>query len=151
MRSNAMNVNEYMERDFELLEKRINDVRKAYEQQNPSRTMTQTTEMIDAFQRRFAVEDFLLSKVHQTDSMKSTVEKFFTHRRKIQEILEDMLMLHVSEPDFMKELRQARSAAREYLQFLANEFYPQFTDQVSKDDRNNMSHALEDRFHRYAL
>jgi hypothetical protein len=146
-----MNTNEYMERDFELLEKRIDDVRKAYEQQDPSRTMSQTTEMIDAFQRRFAIEDFLLSKVHQTADMKSAIEKFFIHRRRIREILEDMLKLHVSEPDFMRALKQAGSQAREYLQFLATEFYPQFIDQISEDDRRNMSHALEDRFHRFAL
>jgi len=147
-----MNVNEYMERDFDLLKKRIDDVRKAYEQQDPSRTMSQTTEMFDAFHRRFVLEDFLLGKVkHQTASMKPAIEKFFIQRRRIQDILEEMLMLHVSEPDFMRVLRRAGSAAGEYLRFLANEFYPQFIDQISEDDRNNMSHALEDRFHRLAL
>jgi hypothetical protein len=146
-----MNVNEYMERDFELLDKRIDDVRKAYEQQDPSRTMSQATEMFDAFQSRFALEDFLLSKVHQTASMRSAIEKFFIQRRRIREILEDMLMMHVSEPDFMRCLKRVGSQAKEHLQFLTNEFYPQFIDQMSEDDRKNMAHALEDRFHRFAL
>jgi hypothetical protein len=150
-RSNAMNVNEYMERDFELLEKRIDHVRKAYEHQDPSRTIDQATEMFDAFQRRFATEDFLLSKVHQTASMKSAIEKFNMHRRRIREILEDMLMLHVSEPDFLSALRQAASQAKEYLRFVEDEFVPQCLDQISEDDRKNMSTALEDRFHRFAM
>jgi len=50
-----MNVDEYMDRDFSLLQKRVNDARKAYEQQDPERTMSQSMEMFDAFGRRFAL------------------------------------------------------------------------------------------------
>jgi hypothetical protein len=150
-RRNTMNVNEYMERDFQLLDKRIDDVRKAYEQRDPSRTMSQASEMFDAFQNRFALEDFLLSKVHPTPSMKAASEKFLIQRRRIRELLEDMLMMHVSEPDFIRCLRRVGLQAQEHLHFLSTEFYPQFVDQMSEGDRKNIAHALEDRFHIVAL
>jgi hypothetical protein len=146
-----MNVDEYMDRDFSLLQKRVNDARKAYEQQDPSRTMTQAGEMFDAFGRRFALEDFLLNKVHQTCLMKQTLEKFLSRRAHIHELLEDMLMLHVSEPDFMRSLKRLISESEEYLQFLHHEFKSHVLDQITEADRKNISHALEDRLHKVAF
>jgi len=79
--------------------------------------------------------------------MKPTLEKFLSRRWKVRELLEDMLMLHVSEPDFMRSLNRLISNTEEYLKFVKDEFKPRVIDQITEDDRNNMSHALEDRLH----
>ncbi len=146
-----MNVNEYMDRDYQLLLKRVDDVRKAYELSNPSHTMSQATEMFDAFERRFALEDFLNSKVHETPTMKAAIAKLLIRRQKIRELLEDMLMLHVSEPDFKKSIKVVMTELGEFLKFVKNEFSSEFISKISEGDLKNMSHALEDRIHAIAF
>lgn len=146
-----MDVKEYMQRDFQLLEKRVADVAKAYEHQDPGKTMEKSTEMFDAFNRRFSLEDFLLGKIAVKPSMESSRKTFLTKRREVRERLEDMLMLHVSEPDFFKEIQKILKECEQHLEFLRSIFYPQFLDQLSEEEWSYLATALEDRSHQTAF
>jgi hypothetical protein len=142
-----MDVKDYMQRDFQLLQKRVEDVRKSYQHQDPAKTMTQATEMFDAFSRRFALEDFLFSKIRPTGEMQPVIEKFLKRRRKVRESLEDLLMLHVSEPDFMKGIKELLDDSQAHLDFLHSEFHPGVIDKLPEEEMQNMANALEDRLH----
>jgi hypothetical protein len=146
-----MNLKEYMERDFELLQKRVNDVASAYDHQEPGATMSKATAMFDAFTRRFIVEDFLFTKFIPTAEMKPIIEHMLLRRRKVRDKLEDMLMLHVSEPAFMQDLQDLIRMAEEHLLFLKESFDPNVIDKIDESSMNNMSNALEDRLHRLPL
>ena len=142
-----MNLNEYMDRDFELLRKRVHDVASAYQHQAPGVTMAKSSEMFAAFSRRFAIEDFLLSKFKPTAEMETVIKGMLSKRRKIREKLEDMLMLHVSEPDYMKEIQGLVKSAEEHLKFLTDEFHPHVIEKIDPETAKSMSNALEDRLH----
>ncbi len=146
-----MNLMEYMDRDFELLRKRVHDVSNSYQQQNPGLTMERSSEMFEAFSRRFSIEDFLFSKFKPTPEMKPIIEKMLAKRRVVREKLEDMLMLHVSEPDYMREIQKLVKMAEEHLDFLTKEFHPNVIEKIDEDTAKNMSNALEDRLHRLPL
>ncbi len=146
-----MDTIEFMTRDLELLKKRIHDVSSAYEAQDAGLTMTRSKEMFDAFSKRFSLEDFLLSKFTPSEAMRPHLKAFLDKRRSLRERLEDMLMMHVSEPDYIKEVQKLIHAADEHVKFLESTFHPEVIDKISKDDLANMNHALEDRLHSVAL
>jgi len=47
-----MNVKEYMGREFQLVQKRVDDVGKAYEHMSPGKTMTESEGNFDAHKHR---------------------------------------------------------------------------------------------------
>ncbi|PZM78695.1 MAG: hypothetical protein DKT66_23475 [Candidatus Melainabacteria bacterium] len=146
-----MQLIEYMDRDFELLRKRIADVSHAYSHQDPSLTMDKAKVMFETFSRRFAIEDFLFSKFTPTAEMNVFIKTLLKNRRLLRERLEDMLMLHVSEPDFMKEIQTLLKLSEEHLKFLEQEFQPEVISKLPEADLLNMSNALEDRLHSTAF
>ena len=75
-----MQLIEYMDRDFELLRKRIADVSHAYSHQDPSLTMDKAKVMFETFSRRFAIEDFLFSKFTPTAEMNVFIKTLLKNR-----------------------------------------------------------------------
>lgn len=146
-----MDVKDYMQRDFELLEKHVADVAKAYEHRDPGVTMQRASEMFEAFSRRFSLEDFLLSKIEGRQSNGEVLKTFLARRRKVRERLEDMLMLHVSEPDFLAEIHRILKECELHMQFLRDNFYPEFLDKLTPDEWQYMATALEDRLHQISF
>jgi hypothetical protein len=146
-----MDVKDYMQRDFELLEKHVSDVAKAYQHQDPGVTMQRASEMFEAFSRRFSLEDFLLSKIEGRKSSTDVLKTFLSRRRKVRDRLEDMLMLHVSEPDFLNEIRGILNECELHVQFLRDNFYPEFVDKLTPDQEQYVATALEDRLHQISF
>jgi hypothetical protein len=142
-----VNLKEYMDRDFELLRKRITDVSSAYDNQNPDLTMQKAKAMFESFSHRFAVEDLLLSKITPSAEMTVLIKDLLQKRKLVREQLEGMLMMHVSEPDFEKEIKTLLKLSNEHLNYLEREFHPNVIAKLSESDLANMSNALEDRLH----
>ena len=143
-----VNVKEYMEREFELLQKRVQDVAKAYEHQDPTKTMAESLQMFDAFKRFFALEDFIFSKLRTNAAMQPVIKCFLDERREIREMLEDLLMLHVSEPDFMKGIHHVVEHSKKHLDFVHKELHPKVVDALSPEDWTYLNESFDDRLHK---
>jgi hypothetical protein len=138
---------EYINRDFELLRKRIADVSSAYDHQDPEVTMVKAKAMFDAFYRRFEIEDFLFSKLPPTHETRVLIKTYLKKRLQLSNQLDDMLMLHVSEPDFMTHVRALIIMSKEHQEYSEQEFLPNVIKHLSVSESNNLSNALEDRLH----
>jgi hypothetical protein len=113
--------------------------------------MQRASEMFEAFSRRFSLEDFLLSKIEGRKSSTDVLKTFLSRRRKVRDRLEDMLMLHVSEPDFLNEIRGILNECELHVQFLRDNFYPEFVDKLTPDQEQYVATALEDRLHQISF
>jgi hypothetical protein len=60
-------------------------------------------------------------------------------------------MLHVSEPEFMRQLQLLAATSQEHLQYSEQEFLPNFIGSLSESENSNLSNALEDRLHNSPL
>lgn len=96
------------------------------------------------FWRRFALEDFILCKLKLKADLKPAIERFLKKRREFREILEDILNLHVDEPDFRNEIGNLLDKVRKHMSYRENEFYPQVINPLSESDAKGISEALED-------
>jgi len=68
------------------------------------KVLEKSGEMFDAFYRRFGLEDFILRHVKITSEMLPPLKNFLKVRIHFRENLENILMLHVDEPDFLDEM-----------------------------------------------
>lgn len=93
----------------------------------------------------------MLSKIENRDSKGEVLKTFLARRRKVRDRLEDMLMLHVSEPDFLAEIKHILKECELHIQFLRENFYPEFLDKLTPDEWQYMSTALEDRLHQVSF
>ncbi len=146
-----MKLVEYINRDLELLRKRVVDVSSAYDQRDPEFTMRKAKVMFEAFTRRFDIEDFLFSKLTPAPEMVASIGLYLKKRSGLRNRLEDMLMLHVSEPEFMRQLQLLAATSQEHLQYSEQEFLPNFIGSLSESENSNLSNALEDRLHNSPL
>jgi len=142
-----MDVNEYMYRDLELLRKRVNDVAAAYKHHATALTLEKSKVMFEAFRRRFGLEDFIFSRFEPTADMSLIIRGMLRKREELRERLEDMLMLHVNEPDFSEDVQTLIKLLEEHLNFLRVKFLPEVMMKLPEPTIQYVNHALEDRFH----
>jgi hypothetical protein len=140
-----MDVKLYMNDDLKYIENLVGDLYNNITIWPSEKVLEKTSAMFGAFHKRFALEDFLLIHVKQTVAMQETVKGFLQKRTNFRENLENMLMLHVDEPDFRAAIGKVREAVSKHLLYLKEEFDPAFVDRISQSDMAGMSTDLEEK------
>ncbi len=99
-----MDVKSYMNSDLKLIDGLVGELQDNITTWPSDKVLEKSGEMFDAFYRRFGLEDFILRHVKITSEMLPPLKNFLKVRIHFRENLENILMLHVDEPDFLAEM-----------------------------------------------
>jgi hypothetical protein len=123
----------------------VQELEKNTKRWSSDKVLEKSGDMIEAFHKRFSLEDFLLRHVSPSKEMQIALSGFLKLRNKFRENLEDILMLHVDEPDFLTEISKVQKAVVAHLEYLKNDFDPNFFDKIPANELASMSIELEKR------
>jgi len=138
-----MDIKAYMNSDLKFIDGLVRELEENTTTWSTDKVLEKSGEMFDAFYRRFGLEDFLLKHVKPTAEMLPSLKKFLKVRNHFRETLENILMLHVDEPDFLTEIRHIHKSIVKHMIYLKTEFDPSFFDQLSSDQMAKLSADLE--------
>jgi len=138
-----MDVKSYMKSDLRFIDNLVGELQDNITTWPSEKVLEKSGEMFDAFYKRFGLEDFLLRHVKPSPEMMPTLKKFLQVRNHFRENLENILMLHVDEPDFLVEMGHIHKAIIKHMVYLKTEFDPNFFDQISSEQMAKLSADLE--------
>lgn len=128
-----MDVKNYMTEDIEFIERLLTELDTNIEVWSSDKVLEKTSDIFHAFDNRFALEDFVLRHVKPVGGMKQSLEIFLTRRRDFRATLENVLMLHVDEPEFAKEIKHVLEAVSKHMVYIKTEFDPNFVDKITPE------------------
>ena len=140
-----MDVKAYMAEDLEYIDDLVQELRDHVTKWSTDKVLEKSGDMLDAFYKRFRLEDFVLRHAHPSKDMEISLKRFLKVRNQFREHLENILMLHVDEPDFLREIRKVHEAVIKHIAYLKSDFDPNFFDKISATQLSEMSVALEKR------
>lgn len=146
-----MNMKQYMDKDLHHLENVVKELAENVTRWDSDKVFEKAKEMFDAFSRRFSLEDFLLHQITVTTQLRPGIRKFLKRRRELRAILEDVLLLHVDEPDFRKDLGQVTEFVQKHIKYREEEFYPEVINRLPEADRACLAKSLEKRLNAEAV
>jgi hypothetical protein len=137
-----MNVKNYMNEDLKFIDDLVIELNANISKWDSDKVLEKAGDMFDAFHKRFALEDFILRRVKRSVDMQKNMKTFLKIRGSFRENLENILMLHVDEPDFKTEIGKVHDEVAKHVVYLKTEFEPNFMDQISSDDMAHLSADL---------
>ena len=105
----------------------------------PDKILDKTDVMFAAFNNRFAIEDFVIRHAKPTAKMQVALKKFLRMRMKFREALETFLIVGVEGPNLHIAVGILRLAVSKYIEYLKEEFEPNFIDRISSEQMTTMS------------
>ncbi len=138
-----MDIKAYMEDDLNFIDGLVSELEANIAKWPSEKVLDRSSEMFDAFYRRFALEDFLLRHIKPSAEMQAPLKKFLGIRGEFRANLENILMLHVDEPDFLTEIGRVHKAVTKHMSYLKEDFDPNFFDKVAPEQMAKMSADLE--------
>lgn len=140
-----MNVKYFMNDDLKFIDDLVTALSAHITKWDSDKVLQKAGDMFDAFHKRFALEDFILRRVKRTAAMQANMQKFLKVRRDFRETLENILMLHVDEPDFKTAIGKVHEAVVKHVNYLKTEFEPNFMDQITSEDMEGLSTDLKSK------
>jgi len=140
-----MDVKAYMAEDLEYIDDLVQELRDHVTKWSTDKVLEKSGDMFDAFYKRFRLEDFILRHARPSKDMEIPLKRFLKVRNQFREHLDNILMLHVDEPDFLREIRKVHEAVLKHIAYLKTDFDPNFFDKISAAQLSEMSVALEKR------
>jgi hypothetical protein len=138
-----MDVKAYMDDDLNFIDGLVSELEANINKWPSEKVMDRSKEMFDAFYRRFALEDFLLKHIKPSAEMQAPLKKFLDIRGEFRANLENILMLHIDEPEFLVEIGRVHKAVIKHMSYLKEEFDPNFLNKVAPEQMAQMSADLE--------
>ena len=138
-----MDIKEFMDKDLQFIDSIVHELSENITRWDTDKVFEKAKEMFDAFSRRFALEDCLLCQIVPNVDIRPGIKTFLKRRLEFREKLEDILNLHVDEPDFREAISSVLESVHKHMKYREEEFYPQVINRLSAADLERMSQVLE--------
>jgi hypothetical protein len=142
-----MNVHEYMKEDLQLIKSEIEEFMANYRKWSPVKCMEKASELFHTLKRHFDLEDFTMGLFKPTPEMRAALQQFLKERLEFRANLENILMLHIDEPDFVKEIGLLLQRTKEYIEKLETKYKPAIFYRISAPELEHINAELLKRIH----
>ncbi|SRR5579883_651894 len=140
-----MDAFEYLESDGRRIADHLQSLAENYSNWSRDRVFQESKNAIEAVEKFIhKKEDVVTLSFHKrSQDIDDMQAKFEDKRASIDELIEDMVMIHVDEPGYEQSLERLRTKFVDLLRFCNEEFYPAIKEAVSKEELESMNRQLD--------
>lgn len=139
-----MNVFEYLKNDEEHILSSLEQLTEHYPDWSMDRVFEGIKQAIDSLQKHIhKKESMVLANVHAREKIEDLIAKFEDKKTAIDEIVENLVMIHVDEPGFEQQMTRLTKYFKEFSRFSQEELYPAILKVATKDELRRMNEQLE--------
>ncbi|CAN5574560.1 hypothetical protein BH11CYA1_BH11CYA1_20860 [soil metagenome] len=134
-----VNFETYMNDDLRFIDNLLDVLNLHINEWDSDKVLEKADDVFTAFKRRFGLEDFLIRRIKPTVSMQVTLKEFLKKRQEFRNELDNILLLHVDEPDFKTATKHLSHTISKHVTYLKNVFEPSFINKIPEEQMASIS------------